>query len=94
MATRKTKERKGLYGNLMLYGRPGIFFLFFFLVLFFCLNVSLLLTPFSPFFFSFSFISGTGKTLWAEKLAREAKMDFAVMSGPSFDQFEKGFFFF
>tara|TARA_R110002050_G_scaffold91321_1_gene191815 strand:+ start:617 stop:1990 length:1374 start_codon:yes stop_codon:yes gene_type:complete len=33
---------------------------------------------------------GTGKTLWAEKLAREANMDFVVMSGPSFDQFETG----
>jgi len=31
---------------------------------------------------------GTGKTLFAEKLARESNMDFAVMSGPSFDQFK------
>jgi hypothetical protein len=30
---------------------------------------------------------GTGKTLWAEKLAQESNMRFAVMSGPSFDQF-------
>mmetsp|Transcript_15679 Transcript_15679/g.61240 ORF Transcript_15679/g.61240 Transcript_15679/m.61240 type:complete len:580 (+) Transcript_15679:74-1813(+) len=30
---------------------------------------------------------GTGKTLFAEQLARESKMDFAMMSGPSFDQF-------
>merc|ERR1712110_955409 len=30
---------------------------------------------------------GTGKTLYAEKLAQEANMDFALMSGPSFDQF-------
>jgi ATPase family AAA domain-containing protein 3A/B len=31
---------------------------------------------------------GTGKTLFAEKLARESKMDFALMTGPSFDQFK------
>eukprot|EP01087_Luapelamoeba_hula_P009655 TRINITY_DN2511_c1_g2_i1.p1 TRINITY_DN2511_c1_g2~~TRINITY_DN2511_c1_g2_i1.p1 ORF type:complete len:712 (-),score=196.40 TRINITY_DN2511_c1_g2_i1:26-2128(-) len=30
---------------------------------------------------------GTGKTLFAETLARESGMDFAVMSGPSFEQF-------
>lgn len=33
---------------------------------------------------------GTGKTLFAEKLALESHMDFAVMSGPSFAQFEAG----
>jgi ATPase family AAA domain-containing protein 3A/B len=47
------------------------------------------------FFLSSSILSshphtGTGKTLWAEKLAQEAKMDFAIMSGPSFDQFIPG----
>lgn len=30
---------------------------------------------------------GTGKTLFAEKMAMECGMDFAIMSGPSFDQF-------
>ena len=33
---------------------------------------------------------GTGKTLFAEKLALESHMNFAVMSGPSFAQFEPG----
>jgi ATPase family AAA domain-containing protein 3A/B len=33
---------------------------------------------------------GTGKTLFAERLAAESHMDFAVMSGPSFTQFEPG----
>eukprot|EP00339_Tiarina_fusa_P029891 CAMPEP_0117012942 /NCGR_PEP_ID=MMETSP0472-20121206/10773_1 /TAXON_ID=693140 ORGANISM="Tiarina fusus, Strain LIS" /NCGR_SAMPLE_ID=MMETSP0472 /ASSEMBLY_ACC=CAM_ASM_000603 /LENGTH=231 /DNA_ID=CAMNT_0004716117 /DNA_START=172 /DNA_END=864 /DNA_ORIENTATION=+ len=31
---------------------------------------------------------GTGKTLFAEKLAQDANMDFLMLSGPSFDQFE------
>ncbi len=30
---------------------------------------------------------GTGKTLYAEKIAMEADMDFVMISGPSFDQF-------
>jgi ATPase family AAA domain-containing protein 3A/B len=31
---------------------------------------------------------GTGKTLFAERLAAESHMDFAMMSGPAFDQFQ------
>eukprot|EP01103_Thecamoeba_quadrilineata_P010561 TRINITY_DN2315_c0_g1_i1.p1 TRINITY_DN2315_c0_g1~~TRINITY_DN2315_c0_g1_i1.p1 ORF type:complete len:585 (+),score=182.32 TRINITY_DN2315_c0_g1_i1:180-1934(+) len=31
---------------------------------------------------------GTGKTLFTEKLAFQSEMDFAIMSGPSFDQFQ------
>ncbi|KAL6048543.1 ATPase AAA domain-containing protein [Balamuthia mandrillaris] len=50
--TRNTAQRGGLFGHMLLYGRPG-----------------------------------TGKTLFAEKLAFDSRMDFAVMSGPSFDQF-------
>jgi len=53
--TINTAKRRGFFGNLMLYGKPG-----------------------------------TGKTLWAEKLAEDAGLDFAIMSGPSFDQFTPG----
>ena len=67
IATKNTKLNGGMYRNLMFYGPPGMY-----AMLCHYTHYSL--------YFIFSLL-GTGKTMFAKKLAMHSGMDYAVMTG-------------